>query len=71
MPRGRKRQPTFDYETALRAMAESYAQYFSLEPEDGIEQKVEILDESIKNQFPREFKKMERIATNMALGHRE
>lgn len=66
----RSKQTKMDPKLAISSMAELYAKYLALEPEEGIEAKMEALEAKVKQQFPKDFRKMEIAATNLALGHR-
>lgn len=66
----RRKTEKIDKSVAISRLAELYAKYLALEPEEGIEGKMEALEAVVKQQYPKDFRKMEIAATNMALGYR-
>ena len=66
MPRRKKIDP----QTAVEKLARMYAKYFVSDDDKELELNIDAYEARVKAALPREYKKIEATATNLALGHR-
>lgn len=67
MPRTRK--STMDRTMAIQELAKRTAKFLANDEDVEVVRSLEAFEEEVKRNFPKDFKAMDRIATNLALGH--